>query len=298
MEKCLTIGAAPELAGYRRAQRIAYDCAEDVASRLVAGMSELEAAHLMRAYLSERGISYYFHAPFVWFGERTQLALEWGDDDFLPGGTQLEEGMPVILDVAPIVEGYAADIGYAFSFGPNPEHEAMLADLEAYRAMIPEMLRAGHTMQEVYMAIDQRIKEQGYTSSHHAYPAGVIGHRVTTLTPSGSADEALSGGFGISAYRYLKNKKILSAEAPQLSPYWNASHLAAHAPEAGLWAVEPHFARNGIGVKFEELLVVTDQDVFWLDDALPHVQRWEKQKIYGNSTNSPRAREGFELPSS
>lgn len=297
MEKSHSIGSQSELDAYRRAQRIAYDCAEDVAGRLHSGISEREAAEMMRAYLTEHGINYYFHAPFVWFGERTELAITWGDDDFLPSEKRLEVGMPVILDVAPIVEGYAADIGYAFAFGANAQHEAMLADLEAYRVLIPKLLKEGRTMQEVYMAIDQRIKEQGYMSSHHAYPAGVIGHRVTTLQPEGSADEARAGGFGISAYRYLKDKKILSAKAPHLSPYWNDSHLSAHAPEVGLWAVEPHFARDGIGVKFEELLVVTESDVFWLDDELPHVQRWKRSAAQPTS-QPPRRPPHLEIASS
>jgi hypothetical protein len=38
--------------------------------------------------------------------------------------------------------------------------------------------------------------------------------------------------------------------------------------------VEPHIGFRGVGVKFEELLVVTDGDAFWLDDDLPHVRRW------------------------
>jgi hypothetical protein len=33
-------------------------------------------------------------------------------------------------------------------------------------------------------------------------------------------------------------------------------------------------------VKFEELLVVTDDDAFWLDDDLQHVRRWrEHEKV-------------------
>jgi len=31
-----------------------------------------------------------------------------------------------------------------------------------------------------------------------------------------------------------------------------------------------------VGAKFEELLVVTDDDAFWLDDDLPHVRRWSR----------------------
>ena len=29
-----------------------------------------------------------------------------------------------------------------------------------------------------------------------------------------------------------------------------------------------------MGVKFEELLVVTEDDAYWLDDHLLHAQRW------------------------
>ncbi len=276
METSVSISSSRELEAYRHAQRLAYDSVEAVAARLTEGVTERQAAQWVRDYLAEQGIKYYFHAPFAWFGERTQLAVDWGDDDFLPTDLALEKGMPVILDVAPVVDGFAADVGYAFCFGHNDQHEAMLDDLEAYREMIPRMLKSGSNMQDVYMAIDQKIREQGYLSSHRSYPAGVIGHRVTTLSPEGIDDEARGGGFGISAYRYLKNKKVQSATAPELSPYWNDSHLSAHAPEIGLWAVEPHFARNGIGVKFEELLVVSENDVYWLDDALPHVQRWKR----------------------
>jgi hypothetical protein len=39
----------------------------------------------------------------------------------------------------------------------------------------------------------------------------------------------------------------------------------------GLWAVEPHLGRGEFGVKFEEILVVTSDSVYWLDDQLPHM---------------------------
>jgi hypothetical protein len=38
--------------------------------------------------------------------------------------------------------------------------------------------------------------------------------------------------------------------------------------------VEPHLGLGDVGAKFEELLVVTEDDAYWLDDDLPHVRRW------------------------
>jgi hypothetical protein len=29
-----------------------------------------------------------------------------------------------------------------------------------------------------------------------------------------------------------------------------------------------------VGAKFEEILVVTEEDAYWLDDDPPHVKRW------------------------
>ena len=67
---------------------------------------------------------------------------------------------------------------------------------------------------------------------------------------------------------------LLLLEDRRAYPVWNGSPLADHRAAAGLWAVEPHIGRAGVGVKFEELLVVTEDDAYWLDDHLLHAQRW------------------------
>ena len=59
------------------------------------------------------------------------------------------------------------------------------------------------------------------------------------------------------------------------SPLWNGGRGSEHRADPGLWAVEPHLGCGGVGVKWEEILVVTDTDAYWLDDDLPHVRRWE-----------------------
>lgn len=51
------------------------------------------------------------------------------------------------------------------------------------------------------------------------------------------------------------------------------------APVPGLWAVEPHLGFREVGAKFEELLVITDNDAYWLDDNVPHVRRWQARGL-------------------
>ena len=47
---------------------------------------------------------------------------------------------------------------------------------------------------------------------------------------------------------------------------------------AGPRAVEPHLGFAGVGAKFEELLVITEDDAYWLDEDLPHVRRWQRRQ--------------------
>lgn len=123
----------PHLAGFKRSQRTAYACVTQVEQELREGMTERDAARRMEEILKAQGIREYFHRPFAWFGDRTAFARFRTDLDFFPTNRRLEPGMPVILDVAPIVDGHAADIGYACKLGESALHDQMLLDLEPHR---------------------------------------------------------------------------------------------------------------------------------------------------------------------
>jgi len=66
------------------------------------------------------------------------------------------------------------------------------------------------------------------------------------------------------------------------NPIWNSSKASDHPPTVGLWAVEPHLGFKDVGAKWEELLVVTDDDAFWLDDDVPQVRRWKERGLWPN----------------
>jgi peptidase M24-like protein len=107
----MTAAVASELIakrrGFREVQRLAYECAEAVAAQLKPGVTEREAARMQREWLRERGVRDWFHLPFAWFGDRTAFAGFRIPLQFFPTGRRLEPGMPFILDLAPIYEGYA-----------------------------------------------------------------------------------------------------------------------------------------------------------------------------------------------
>ncbi|HEX9968642.1 MAG TPA: M24 family metallopeptidase [Acidimicrobiales bacterium] len=263
---------AEDLERYRAVQQLAYRCAETVGASLEPGITEKAAARRMKEWLLDEGVDDWFHVPFAWFGDRTAFRGFRTPLQFFPTDRQLVEGMPFILDCAPVVEGATADIGYAGSLGDNPVLERILDDLAEHRSLILDLARERRPLREIYEAVDALAAKQGYENRHRAYPFGVIAHQVGPLPRR--PRNVVVGAFGLRSLRALARSAMVG-RAAGWSPLWSSSKRSDHPPTPGLWAVEPHLGEGDVAAKFEELLVVTDADVFWLDEDLPHVRRWE-----------------------
>lgn len=277
-----------ELNQFKRVQRVAYNAVLDVERELRVGMTEIQAAQLIEAHLEDIGVTQYFHKGFAWFGDRTGFKnfnrpfylkekffpLPHLGREFMPSHRKLEKGMAVILDVAPALEGCAADIGYSFSFGENKRVNKARSDLKKFRDIIPGLVLKGMTLGEIYQRTHKMILDMGYRNCHSIYPLGVLGHKVGKI-PTFNAGKLSLMGFQPQSYLYLAKqglKNILFNTANGI-PFWTED--ADMPPEPGLWAIEPHMGNDEFGVKFEEILVVTDNDAYWLDDNLPHVKFWK-----------------------
>ncbi|MEU2515193.1 M24 family metallopeptidase [Streptomyces syringium] len=273
------IGAA-ELRGFRAVQRLAYTCAEEVAAQLAPGMTERDATRMQREWLRGHGVRDWFHLPFAWFGDRTAFTGFRVPLQFFPTGRRLEPGMPFILDMAPIHQGFTADIGYSGCLGLNPLHDRLLADLESHRELILREVRERRPLREIYEDVARLMARQGYANRHRAYPFGVIAHKVDRVRERRWSPHVL--GFGTQSLKGLASDAV-HGHREGWSPLWSPYRFSDHPPRPGLWAVEPHLGFRGTGAKFEELLVVTDsrdpeESAFWLDDDLPHVRRWQEEK--------------------
>lgn len=271
-----------DLEGFRRTQALAYECAETVAATLDEGVTEKAVAAQMREWLADHGVREWFHKPFAWFGDRTAFARFRTDLAFFPTNRRLAVDTPVILDVAPVLDGYQADIGYATAFGDVPLLERMLDDLAAYRALIVDGVNRGETLAEVYRRLDEAIAADGYHNRHQRYPGHVLAHRVGRVggPAPGRVERTTVAGFGVPSIRFLASElAAFRRGATQHSPLWNRSKASEHEATPGLWAVEPHIGFHGVGAKFEELLVIDDRGARWLDDDLPHVRRWRERQV-------------------
>ena len=115
------------------------------------------------------------------------------------------------------------------------------------------------------------LARHGYDNRHRVYPGRVIAHQVGRV--HSRLPKFIVAGFGIRALQTLVGDLIVE-RMHHRSPLWADGEISNHPATPGLWAVEPHIGFRDVGVKFEEILVVTEDDAYWLDDDLPHVRRW------------------------
>lgn len=278
---------ARDLAGFRSVQRLAYECAETIAGALRPGMTEREAARRMKVWLLDHGVDDWFHQPFAWFGDRTAFRGAIGfkqlggfNPAFYPGLRRLEAGMPFILDCAPSMHGYTADIGYCGVIGENRILDRLMDDLLEYRELIVTMARQRRNLSDISQAVDRLCQRHGYEPRHKAYPFEVLAHRVEKLADDGEKSHLSLFNFGVRNIAELL-KDVAAGRREGHSPLWSSGPRSDHPPTPGLWAVEPHLGFRDVGAKWEELLVVTDRDAYWLDDDVPHVRRWRSRGLLG-----------------
>lgn len=263
-----------ELEKFKEFQQRSYATLEAVKAELTVGMTEIQAARLLRKRFHEQGVHTYFHVPVVLFGERTGYPGDFGQLEAIATDKKLDENTPIILDAAPIYEGYIVDTSLSTTFGENAVHKRLYPELKAFRDQILQQVKEGREFRDIENHTNQMIENLGAENCHRKHIGEVLGHRVF------KAKDRFWNRFTIKQLSirhvlWLVWKSIAAVKGWQNdSPNWNHRRTSGHKPFPGLWAVEPHFAVDGVGVKFEEILVITDTDAYWLDDDLPHVRSW------------------------
>jgi Xaa-Pro aminopeptidase len=288
--------SATDLDRFRQVQRLAYDIALRVESQLQVGITEVEACTLVAAAQTECEVIQVFHDPYVLFDARTALGTGRESDetqasaaratgtsgvsastDLVPTDQALRDGAPVIIDLAPVAHGVSSDIAYSCVLGTNQVFEELDAGLARIRSFLLEGIASGASMMALYHELDDRLAARGWESCHRRQADRALGHLVFPLEHETDRPTPLPGWGAVAAERLLA-AGIDALDHGTCYPLWNDSSFTDYPATPGLWAIEPHIGLDGVGVKFEELLVVTDDDAYWLDDDLPHVRRWTKAR--------------------
>lgn len=253
------VHAEQDLEGFRTAQRLAFRCATEIGRELQPGWTEKQTAQLMDQYLRDHGVRSFFHTSFAWFGERTRFSGFAHYANFLPSNRILKKDDVIILDTAPIVEGYAADIGFTFCLEPHAGLTQARAFLRDERDALLRRFNSTMSTGEIWEAVDADFRRTSYDNCHALYPFGVLGHRLHKI-PFAERSGVLQP-FSLQTVWSLMSRGLL----PELlGRFHRGSKL-------GLWAIEPHVGGAGFGAKFEEILVVEPERSYWLCDDVPHV---------------------------
>lgn len=246
-------------AKFLKAQQLSYQCAIEIGRQIRPGWTEKETANLMDQYLRDYGVKTFFHQSFAWFGHHSRFTGFNHYWKFLPTNRVLHEDDVIILDTAPMVNGFVGDIGFAFSLKPHNELIQARKYLVDLRSRIPELFKSAQTAGEVWVTIDNEFRDRGYDNCHKLYPFGVLGHRVHYV-PQNEIPGILRP-FAWQAVRDFLKVGIY----PDLLGKWHSGDLD------GYWAIEPHVGANGFGSKFEEILVIDQGEIYWLDEKAPIV---------------------------
>ncbi len=260
---------------FKKYQNLSFEILSTVAQELVEGVTEKEVARKLVKLYRQEGVASFFHLPVALFGERTALPGDWSIGHFFPRSRTLMPNDPVILDAAPLFNGFLVDTSYSLCFGKDSEHDAMMLHLSSYRESIREAVNQGQSFKSIAEAVESTMLTSGYKPVHQKHPGEVLGHRAIKTTnlpfrPKMQGFDAIS----LSWFKFMDG--LAHRKTALKSPLWNSSEASEHAPHDGLWLVEPHAGNDRIGAKWEEILVIENGQAHWLDDNPPHVEYWAK----------------------
>ncbi len=242
-----------QLDGFRAAQRLAMDSAVVISQELREGWTERRTAKLMDTYLRDHGVKSFFHKSFAWFGDRSSFHDFGGWRDFLPSERVFQAEVPIILDTAPILNGYVGDIGFSYNRVEQPEFQAQRTVLARLRKDLPLWFSSELTTDQIWRQVEQSIHAAGFSNCYQRYPLRVLGHRLHYL-PLGDLP-GLTAPFSWHAIVNLLGHGILPDLITPQNPV----------TKVGLWAIEPHLGNARFGTKFEEILVVGAGEAHWLE---------------------------------
>ncbi|MCW7479843.1 M24 family metallopeptidase [Leptospira kanakyensis] len=268
----IRIPTPEQKAGFLKAQKLAYDCVTTVEKEMVPGWTEKQTAKRMDEFLRDHGVKVFLHRPFAWFGEHARFDGYKRFTQFHPGKKILKEEESFILDVSPVVDGYIGDIGYSSSLIKNSELDKGMDYLLQLRKEIPNYFSSSMTPSEIWWKIDSDAKKSGFDNVHALYPFAVLGHRVYKVKLPNISFPLLPISFASwfslqGSYEFLTHKVLPELLTPD-----------HEGDKVGLWAIEPHLGRGKAGFKFEEILVVEKDKAYWLDDDVPHVNKYKARK--------------------
>jgi len=154
-DKVRSIKDESEMNKMRIASQLNDKAMEIVRSHLKEGVSEMEIASLIPEIFLSLGADDVSFTPIVAFGHNTS------DPHAVPNGTRLTKGLPIIIDMGCIKDGYCSDMTRSFFLEDNTLNHVYQTVLKANLAAI-DMVKPGVLLKDIDHAARSVIQSAGY----------------------------------------------------------------------------------------------------------------------------------------
>ncbi len=234
-----------DLKGYLAARSFTRTIGDEIVSNIKVGMTEKEIEKVASLVFNKNGVKQHWHMPIIGVGEgstklRSAYALV---SSYFTGHTRiLKENDIVLLDIAPIYNGYPADYTINHVMGSNPDLEVLAEYAHDISIKIAKHVKEGMIVADVFRWARELInKNPEYTL---AYPPLIsMGHRLCRIP-------LLWQKFPEPGLNYL----LFGTSGPFITSGNNTLMK-------GLWTIEPYLMHKDRAAKFEQLVFIGKETV-------------------------------------
>jgi len=234
-----------ELEGYLAARSFTRAIGDEIVSKIKVGMTEKEVEEVASEVFNKNDIKQHWHMPIIGVGEgSTKLKSAYAliSSYFTKHTRILRENDIVLIDIAPVYNGYPADYTINHVMGNNPDIEALASYAREVSIKIAGHLKEEMIVADVFHWAQELIgKNPDYTL---AYPPFIsMGHRLCRIPP-------LWQKFPEAGLNYL----LFKTRGPFITSSNNTLMN-------GLWTIEPYLIHKERAAKFEELVYIGKETV-------------------------------------
>ncbi len=234
-----------DLKGYLEARSFTRAIGDEIVSKIKVGMTEKEVEEVASLVFNKNSIKQHWHMPVIGVGEgstKLRSAYAMALSHFTRHTRILMENDIVLIDIAPVYNGYPADYTINQVIGSNPDLEALAAYAHDASLKIAEHVKEGMVVADVFRWAQDLIgKDPDYTL---AFPPFVsMGHRLCRVPP-------LWQKFPEAGLNYL----LFKTRGPFITSSNNTIMN-------GLWIIEPYLMHKERAAKFEQLVLIGKETV-------------------------------------
>ena len=234
-----------ELKGCIAARSFTRAIGDEIVSNIKVGMTEKEVEEVVSGVFKKNGVKQHWHMPVIGVGEgstKLKSAYALASSYFTRHNRIVKDNDIVLIDIAPVYNGYPADYTINHVVGSNPDLEALIAYVRDVSLKIAAHVKEGMVVADVFSWGQELIgKNPEYTL---AYPPFVsMGHRLCRIP-------TLWQRLPEAGLNYL----LFKTRGPFITSSNNTMMN-------GLWIIEPYIMYKDRAAKFEQPVFIGKETV-------------------------------------